>query len=1344
MMSPIGTKLQILGLLAFSFLVGLGAESAFAQRGGRSGFRDPSDPFQLLSDDEVKDELKLTDSQKEDLKKLEEEIREAEQDQPRPEFPRDDPAAQTSFFADMQKRRAERSIAAMTKIKAVLAENQYQRLEQVRFQKMGPQAFATEPVSTELKLSDSQKQSITATLEELRATQFNFQIPREEKEQALKDANAKILALLSADQKSSWEKKLGPALKPEEGSNQNSPAAAPATGTTTAAPTPKATYTPPENDGPSVISFDGGKTVASNDATGKTPAPAVAATTTKTPSAPPDKEKSIQFHLENAPWEMVLKEFAKRADLQLQILDLPPGSVTYTNDKSWYTPDEALDILHGYLLQQGYIMIQRDRFLVIMTPDNRPIPPNLIPNITAEDLEPSGKYGKVKHTLLSVVLPLQGAEANDAAREVEMLKGPQGSVVPLGVSNSLVVMDTATNLRRIKNLLKGVTNVDPEKLEFKSFPLDYVSADDAVILVKEQLGVPAATSSSDRSRFQFPFGQFGSSNNGSSSRSSTPTTPTAKVTAEPRTNAVLVTATTLQLALAEQILKTIDISEDDVKNKGAIGMGTPFLRVYHLKNADADEVQRTIDSIMPGFIINSDDHDDSLHVKANQKQHDEIARLIGQLDGGSTETVTVIPLSKLDPVGAMGMLNGLFAADGDAAPSIQADTLYGRRLVVRGSADQVAQVRLILESMGEDGTGTGTDIADKGPFRTIPLGGRDAEEFVRILEQYWGRTSATPIRIVIPSASPIRGRSVPSATSEGEFDMLRPFPATQSRPKASKLDQNSTAVPKKPLYEVSAQTEDQDPAPAKAEVPGETQASTAPISILRVNKIGEMMLNDDNEVFGSATRLSIRLGEWLEATPEKDRKFILSVHPETPALKLTPILAVLTARGVEYSMEMAPDDEEAPAEPQPESPAEDLLPEGNAQSGDAPKKNQPTVTAGSKKLPITLTVRGGELLLYDPNGESQSLDQMETMIEQLALAIPPRTTWTVYYLRSAEVTETAGMLEQLFPSSSVTTSVGDDGSIFGGLTNSISSLGGSLVDAAGLNSLTNNPASLRIIPELRSNSLFVSGPVDQVRQVEEMLRVLDADDLPETLRERVPRMIPVEYANVNEVATIVKDVYRDYLEDANERNSRQNPLAAMMGGGGNSRSNNNNRNGAPTSVKMTIGVDAQTSKLVVSASDSLFRQVEEMVAELDKSAYEARRTVQVVNVNESSAQVVSQALTALLPNVTISTTSSTDRGSSNNNNDNRPSWGGGSSDDAERQARIQAYMQSRSQGGDSGRSWGGGDSGRSFGSGFSRGGDSGRTSFGGDSGRSFGSSRGYGGGDSGRSFGRGGDSGRGR
>ncbi len=1102
------------------------------------------------------------------------------------------------------------------------------------------------------------------------------------------------------------------------------------------------TYTPPENEGPTVVSFDGGKTVLAANETAKGDlAPAVAANT-KTSDVPPSKDKPIRFHLENAPWEMVLKEFAKKADLTLQILDLPPGSVTYTNDDNWYSPVEALDILHGYLLQQGFVMIQRDRFLVILTPDNRPIPPNLVPNVTVEELLQPGKFGK--HTLLSVVLPLEGAEANDAAREVELLKGPQGSVVALSVSNSLVVMDTATNLRRIHNLLKGVTNIDPQELQFKSFPLKHIAAAEAEIVVKDQLGVPAATSSSSSSsRFSFPWG--GSSNNSPSRSSSpsTPTTPPAKVTAEPRTNSVLVTATTVQLAIAEQILTTIDIAEDQLSNAGSWRTGVPYLRVYHLRNADADEVERTVNAIMPpGLILNSDDRDEVLHIKATEKQHQEIAELIAKLDGTGAQVVEVIPLIKQDPLAVTGTLNMMFSSDGDTAPMISADTA-GRRIMIRGSSDQVLQIRLLLSKLGEDGTGTSSDNIAKGPFRTVPLGGRDAEEFARILEQVWGRTSETPIRVVIPSSNPIRGRFVPSAADEDQYDLLRNLPSNLRPTRTEEPDQKSTATPKKPLYEVSAQAEEEEPAPAKAEAPGDAEPAAENAAILRIGKAGDMTLN--GEVFSSPARLSIRLGQWLETTPKADRKFTLSIHPETPALRFAPIMGNLERLGIQYGMEMSPD-EESPADNETQS--EEETPKDNAQLSTAPEKTQPTVSAGSKSLPITLTVRGGELMLFDPSGESKSLDQMESIIEQLALAIPPRTTWTVYYLRSAEVTETATMLEQLFPSSSVSTSLADDGSFFGGLTSSISSLSGSLVDAAGLNSLTNSPMTLRIIPELRSNSLFVSGPVDQVRQVEEMLRVLDADDLPGTLRDRVPRMIPVEHANVAEVATIVKDVYRDYLEDSNDRNSRNNPLAMMMGGG-NSRSSNNSRGNTPSAVKMTIGVDTQTSNLVVSASDSLFRQVEEMVAELDREAYEARRTVQVVNVNESSAAVVQQALTALLPNVSISTTSSNDRGSSNNGQQ-QPSWGGDRSSD-DRRAQYEAYMQSRSQGGDSSR----GSSGYS---GYSRGGDSSRgssgfsgSSRGGDSGRGSsgfsGSSRG---GDSGRGssgfsgFSRGGDSGRGR
>ena len=86
---------------------------------------------------------------------------------------------------------------------------------------------------------------------------------------------------------------------------------------------------------------------------------------------------------------------------------------------------------------------------------------------------------------------------------------------------------------------------------------------------------------------------------------------------------------------------------------------------------------------------------------------------------------------------------------------------------------------------------------------------------------------------------------------------------------------------------------------------------------------------------------------------------------------------------------------------------------------------------------------------------------------------------------------------------------------------------------------------LRIIPELRSNALFISGPSEQVNDIMAALEVLDTNELPESAKDRVPRMIPVEVADVTEVASIIKEVYKEQMDPVGG-----NPLAALARGGG--------------------------------------------------------------------------------------------------------------------------------------------------------------------------------------------------
>ena len=231
------------------------------------------------------------------------------------------------------------------------------------------------------------------------------------------------------------------------------------------------------------------------------------------------------------------------------------------------------------------------------------------------------------------------------------------------------------------------------------------------------------------------------------------------------------------------------------------------------------------------------------------------------------------------------------------------------------------------------------------------------------------------------------------------------------------------------------------------------------------------------------------------------------------------------------------------------------------------------------------------------------------------------------------------MLGHLFPSGSISqTADPSSGGIMGSLTGGLSSFGSSLMDMTGLANLATSNA-LRIVPEVRSNALYVSGPTDLVRQVEDVLKVLDASELPESMRDRVPRMIPVEHADVDEVSGIIENVYKDYMTapaampGGGGGGGGFNPLAMLMAAGGGGGDAKQKRG-----IRLTLGVDRRTNSIIVSADESLFKQVEALVKNLDQAALDANRTIRVVTVNQANSHLVQQALGSLMGKVRVSTT----------------------------------------------------------------------------------------------------------
>jgi len=223
-------------LSALAFVVALSVTSlAWAQPGGGRG---PGGPggfgggfgggslLDLARLEPVQKEIEAVDDQVKGIEKLSEEMRASRGE--RPQFDRNmTEADREKAFAEMRKQREAEATKANAKLGEILLPLQIERLEEISLQMRGTAALADPKVAAKLSLTDDQKKKLeaaqTANMESMR-TQMqqlfqggNREGMREKMEQLRKDADGKVLAVLTADQKAAFEKLKGPAFTMPEG-----------------------------------------------------------------------------------------------------------------------------------------------------------------------------------------------------------------------------------------------------------------------------------------------------------------------------------------------------------------------------------------------------------------------------------------------------------------------------------------------------------------------------------------------------------------------------------------------------------------------------------------------------------------------------------------------------------------------------------------------------------------------------------------------------------------------------------------------------------------------------------------------------------------------------------------------------------------------------------------------------------------------------------------------------------------------------------------------------------------------------------------------------------------------
>ncbi len=243
------------------------------------------------------------------------------------------------------------------------------------------------------------------------------------------------------------------------------------------------------------------------------------------------------FNFHDAPWPMVLKNFARHSQMSLQLEQYPQGSFTYYDDRT-YSFTEALDVLNDHLLQHSHLLVRNENKLTLIAATNA-FRDGIVPFVPLRAIPQLGR-----NELVTVAFPTQTGLNPQSVLEMQQLLTSVGRVQPLSNSGRLIVTDTGASLRRLRDLLNGSGLAANESERFV-IRLRNTKAETVAASVNQRLGQAMANAA--------PMGiqQVG----GTQSQQAA---GYVAVVAEKETNSLLIEGSPEEIARIESLVREID------------------------------------------------------------------------------------------------------------------------------------------------------------------------------------------------------------------------------------------------------------------------------------------------------------------------------------------------------------------------------------------------------------------------------------------------------------------------------------------------------------------------------------------------------------------------------------------------------------------------------------------------------------------------------------------------------------------------------------------------------------------------------------------------------------------
>jgi type II secretory pathway component GspD/PulD (secretin) len=270
--------------------------------------------------------------------------------------------------------------------------------------------------------------------------------------------------------------------------------------------------------------------------------------------------------------------------------------------------------------------------------------------------------------------------------------------------------------------------------------------------------------------------------------------------------------------------------------------------------------------------------------------------------------------------------------------------------------------------------------------------------------------------------------------------------------------------------------------------------------------------------------------------------------------------------------------------------------------------------------PIYISITpDGRLMLR--SRDTRALDHLEELLDRMA---PARKDFEVFYLTHASASLVTLNLEEYFEDDGKKGSDSNDAYMAGWYgfryqSDDDDGLGGD----GGLS----QRKPLRFIYDFDTNSILVSNATpEQLATIRSLIEIYDRPISEDSISARRFQIFTIQHARANEIATTIKDVYRDLLSSKDkvferetgekEQTSQSTNYIRLFG-------NPDDTEKKPTKIKasfagaLSVGVDEASNTVIVSAQEEWMPSIAQMIRHLDVAAEPYRETVQVVNTSVS-------------------------------------------------------------------------------------------------------------------------------